>query len=66
MVIWIAQFMNGEAAPTIKDYISYRESIYYAASLVENYRKEIAEAWDIFDISVIAKFDYAQIVLNGS
>lgn len=58
----IAQALTGaRKAPEVKDYIIFRHSIYFAHSLVANYREEIEKAWAGFDVNELASLDFAAL-----
>ena len=47
---------------TVKNYIHVKKSCILACSLVENYSKEIKEAWKDQDINQLANLDYLMLV----
>lgn len=48
--------------PAIKDYLSIRQSIFMAHSLVANYREELSKALQGIDFESILKIDYAELM----
>jgi len=48
--------------PTIKEYLFIRQSCFMAASLAENYQKELAAALQGVDVEAIRNLDYAELV----
>jgi hypothetical protein len=48
--------------PTIKDYLSVRQSIFMAYSLVENYKEELNKALQGINWEDILKIDYAELM----
>lgn len=57
----IALFLLKQRTAEIVDYLHTRQSIYYAASIVENYREECEKALDPFDLNELASFDYVSL-----
>jgi len=49
-------------APDIKSYVYLRKTIFYAHSLVANYRDEIENSLDGFDLDAFNDLDYADMV----
>jgi len=48
--------------PTVKDYLSVRQSIFFAHSLVANYREELTKALQGIDWQGIIDIDYAELM----
>jgi hypothetical protein len=61
-VTWLAKFVTGAATFHLKDLISSKVSVNYAASIAENYKAEILEAWKGFDLTELAGIDYVKMV----
>ena len=51
-----------EGTPDIKSYVYLRKTIFYAHSLVANYRDKIEKALDGFDLDAFNDLDYADMV----
>lgn len=58
----IAEYMNGEKAPSGKDFLHIQKSCFYAAGLVDEYREKIAGYWQAFDVATLAQLDYCAVV----
>jgi len=64
-VTQLAEFLTrSRKVPHARDYLSFRHSLYTAAALVANYRKEIRKAFKAAGVDPrnAAKFDYAELV----
>ena len=63
-VTWLAKFVTGKAKFELRDLISTKPSVNYAASVAENYGDEIRAAWPstTFDLTTLSELDYCQLV----
>jgi len=48
--------------PSLKEYLSIRQSIFFAHSLVLNYREELTKALEGVNWEDILKIDYAELM----
>jgi len=62
VVLHIAECFTQPDKYTVKDYINVKKSCILACSIVENYWKEIKEAWKDYDINQLANLDYLMLV----
>lgn len=58
----IAEYMSGEPVPEIKYFLSMQRSVFFAASLVANYRERIASAWEGLDVKALSELNYVEFV----
>ena len=58
----IVNYSLGEKAPDVAGYTYMRKSVFTAYSLVAQYKKEIGEALEGFDLDYIKSLDYAEIM----
>ncbi len=58
----IAEYLEGCRMPRGKDYLHMQKSCFYAAGLVEKFRKEIRKAWNGLDMAALSSMDYCEFV----
>lgn len=59
----VAQYLARECRmPRGKDFLHYQRSCFYAAGLVDKYRKEIRKAWRKLPVKALAALDYCEFV----
>lgn len=58
----VAGYLCGERMPKGKDFLHTQKSCFYAAGLVDEYRKEIRKAWRGLDVAALAELDYCEFV----
>ena len=58
----IAKYLLGDKPLDIKSYLYCRKSLYYAASLVENYREGLEKALKDIDLQELVKIDYCKLI----
>lgn len=58
----IAEALQGEKIPLVKDFLFCQKSCFYAFSLVENYRKELKTCFSRLDFEKLDFVDYADLM----
>lgn len=58
----IAEYLIGERMPRGKMFLHCQKSAFYAAGLVDEYRKQIRKAWRGLDVKELAALDYCEFV----
>lgn len=58
----IAEYLTGDKMPKGKQYLHTQRSCFYAAGMVDAYRKEIRKAWKGIPVSELAELDYCEFV----
>ena len=62
----IAEYLNGEKFPRGKLFLHCQTSCFYAAGIVDEYRKVIRRAWRKFPVAELAALDYCEFVKTRS
>lgn len=58
----VAEYLNGERLPTIKDYFHTQQSAFMCAAIALEYGDEVRQAWAKFDLKELAALDYCEFV----
>lgn len=58
----VAEYINGERLPAIKDYFHTQQSAFMCAAIALEYGDEVRRAWAEFDLNELAALDYCELV----
>lgn len=58
----VAEYLTGTKFPRGKDFLHIQRSCFYAAGLVDEFRKEIRKAWRKHDLKALCEIDYVKLV----
>ncbi len=58
----VAQYLNGEPYPQVKDYLHFQKSCYTAAAMAFEFEKQIRKEWNGLPLAELAALNYTDFV----
>lgn len=61
-VLRVAQYLSGERFPSGKDYLHFQRSCFTAAGMADEFKEQILQAWQPFNMDELLAIDYCRLV----